>query len=191
MIGRYFLHEAYEAWRQQEDFTAFELQDIDTAFNAITNINYSQVVDLPGVGISVTAHSAGHMIGGTIWRITKDGENVVYAVDYNHRREWHLNSSALDTLTWPSVLITDTLNAAYTAPKRRDVLGRLLAAVRESVEARGNVLVCSDTGGRYVCVCACACVCACVCMCVCVCVCVCRCVPSPPPSLHAALSRFV
>lgn len=28
------------------------------------------------------------MIGGTIWKIVKDGEEeVVYAVDFNHKRE--------------------------------------------------------------------------------------------------------
>ena len=28
------------------------------------------------------------MIGGTIWKIVKDGEEeIVYAVDYNHKKE--------------------------------------------------------------------------------------------------------
>lgn len=30
---------------------------------------------------------AGHLLGGTVWKITKDGEDVVYAVDFNHRKE--------------------------------------------------------------------------------------------------------
>jgi cleavage and polyadenylation specificity factor subunit 2 len=28
---------------------------------------------------------AGHLLGGAVWRISRDGEDVVYAVDYNHR----------------------------------------------------------------------------------------------------------
>lgn len=41
-----------------------------------------------GHGLSITPLPAGHMIGGTIWKIVKDGEEeVVYAVDFNHKRE--------------------------------------------------------------------------------------------------------
>jgi cleavage and polyadenylation specificity factor subunit 2 len=27
------------------------------------------------------------MIGGTVWKITKETEEIVYAVDYNHKKE--------------------------------------------------------------------------------------------------------
>ena len=30
---------------------------------------------------------SGHLLGGTVWKITKDGEDVIYAVDFNHRKE--------------------------------------------------------------------------------------------------------
>ncbi|XP_019247454.1 PREDICTED: cleavage and polyadenylation specificity factor subunit 2-like isoform X2 [Nicotiana attenuata] len=30
---------------------------------------------------------AGHLLGSTTWKITKDGEDVIYAVDFNHRKE--------------------------------------------------------------------------------------------------------
>jgi Cft2 family RNA processing exonuclease len=40
-----------------------------------------------GEGIVIAPHVAGHLLGGTIWKITKDGEDVVYAVDFNHRKE--------------------------------------------------------------------------------------------------------
>ena len=40
-----------------------------------------------GEGIVIAPHIAGHLLGGTIWKITKDGEDVVYAVDFNHRKE--------------------------------------------------------------------------------------------------------
>lgn len=49
------------------------------------------------------------MIGGSIWRIsTAVGEDVVYAVDYNHRKELHLNSTALAGLfSRPALMIAD------------------------------------------------------------------------------------
>lgn len=38
--------------------------------------------------MQITPLPAGHMIGGTIWKIVKDGEEeIVYALDYNHKKE--------------------------------------------------------------------------------------------------------
>lgn len=38
----------------------------------------------------VAPHVAGHLLGGTVWKITKDGEDVIYAVDYNRRKEKYM-----------------------------------------------------------------------------------------------------
>jgi len=60
------------------------------------------------------------MVGGTIWRISKVGEeDIVYAVDFNHKKEIHLNGSDLEKLGRPSLLILDCFNGAYTQPRRR------------------------------------------------------------------------
>lgn len=60
------------------------------------------------------------MIGGTIWRIVKDGEeDIIYAVDFNHKKERHLNGCILENMTRPSLLITDSYNATYVQPRRR------------------------------------------------------------------------
>jgi cleavage and polyadenylation specificity factor subunit 2 len=41
-----------------------------------------------GHGLQITPLPAGHMIGGTMWKIVKDGEEeLVYAVDFNHKKE--------------------------------------------------------------------------------------------------------
>lgn len=73
-----------------------------------------------GQGLSITPLAAGHMIGGTIWRIVKDGEeDIVYAVDFNHKKERHLNGCVMETLTRPSLLITDAYNANYVQARRR------------------------------------------------------------------------
>ena len=60
------------------------------------------------------------MIGGTIWKIVKDDEeDIIYAVDYNHKKERHLNGCDIDKLPRPSLLITDAYNANYVQPRRR------------------------------------------------------------------------
>jgi Cft2 family RNA processing exonuclease len=40
-----------------------------------------------GEGMTITPYAAGHLLGGTIWKITKDTEEIIYAVDFNHRKE--------------------------------------------------------------------------------------------------------
>ena len=62
-----------------------------------------------GAGLTITPFAAGHMIGGSIWRIsTAVGEDIVYAVDYNHRKELHLNGTTLSNLfSRPALMIAD------------------------------------------------------------------------------------
>lgn len=60
------------------------------------------------------------MIGGAIWRIIKDGEgDIVYAVDFNHKKERHLGGCELDKISRPSLLITDAFNSSYRQERRR------------------------------------------------------------------------
>ena len=71
-----------------EEFDLFTLDEVDASFEKITQLKYNQSVQLKGKGqgLVITPLPAGHMLGGTIWRIVKDGEeDIVYAVDYNHK----------------------------------------------------------------------------------------------------------
>ena len=120
---------------------------MDASFDRITQLKYSQTVELKGKGqgLAITPLPAGHMIGGTIWRIVKDGEeDIVYAVDYNHKKERHLNGCdvTMEKLSRPSLLITDAFNATYSQARRRlrdeQLMTNILATLRNS----GNVLVC-------------------------------------------------
>ena len=72
--------------------------------NFYFQLKYNQSVSLrgKGEGIVITPLPAGHMIGGTIWKIVKDGEeDIIYAVDYNHKKERHLNGCELDRVLRP------------------------------------------------------------------------------------------
>ena len=48
----------------------------DAAFDKIQQLKYSQTISLKGKGqgLQITALPGGHMIGGTIWKILKEGE---------------------------------------------------------------------------------------------------------------------
>ena len=162
-MGQMFLYDLYQARHNIEEFTLFTLDEVDACFEKMTQLKYSQTVQLKGKGqgLTITPLAAGHMLGGTIWKIVKDGEeSIVYAVDYNHKKEIHLNgcdierysnnypifivykSSMFSRLSRPSLLITDCYNATYKQPKRklRDqlLMNNILATLRNN----GNVLVC-------------------------------------------------
>ncbi|PRQ60253.1 putative KH-domain/beta-lactamase-domain protein, archaea [Rosa chinensis] len=71
------------------------------------------------LGIVISPHVAGHLFGGTVWKITKDGEDVIYAVDFNRRKEKHLNGINQSSFVRPAVLITEAYNALNNQPYRR------------------------------------------------------------------------
>jgi cleavage and polyadenylation specificity factor subunit 2 len=61
-----------------------------------------------------------------------------YAVDYNHKKERHLNGSVLETLNRPTLLITDAYNALVSQANRgardRELLDDIFAVVVQSLD---------------------------------------------------------
>lgn len=150
-MGQMFMYDLYQSRNNSEDFTLFTLDDVDSAFDKIQQLKYSQIVNLKGKGhgLSIMPLPAGHMIGGTIWKIVKDGEEeIVYAVDFNHKREIHLNGCTVESISRPSLLITDSFNASYVQPRRKQRDEQLLTNVMETLRGDGNVLLAVDTAGR-------------------------------------------
>lgn len=96
---------------------------MDSAFDKFKTVTYAQECHLTGRGdgIVVTPFQAGHSLGGAIWRIVKDTEQIVYAVDLNHSRE---RCPLGCDLWWQSYLpspagILTALSWKYRAPDRR------------------------------------------------------------------------
>ncbi|XP_050206694.1 cleavage and polyadenylation specificity factor subunit 2 [Mercurialis annua] len=150
-LGLLTMYDQYLSRKAVSEFDLFSLDDIDSAFGNITRLTYSQNHHLSGKGegIVISPHVAGHLLGGTIWRITKDGEDVVYAVDFNHRKERHLNGTVLESFVRPAVLITDAYTALSNQPPRqqrdREILEK---TILKTLESGGNVLLPVDTAGR-------------------------------------------
>ncbi|CAN6461692.1 unnamed protein product [Victoria cruziana] len=149
-LGLLTMYDHYLSRKQVSDFELFTLDDIDVAFQNMTRLTYSQNYHLPGKGegIVIAPHVGGHLLGGTVWKITKDGEDVIYAVDYNHRKERHLNATVLGSFVRPAVLVTDAYNALNNQPYRRQRDQELLDAILKALRAGGNVLLPIDTAGR-------------------------------------------
>ena len=121
-MGQMFMYDMYLSRVKCEDFELFNLDDIDAAFESIIQVKYSQTISLKGKGqgLQITALPGGHMIGGTIWKILKEGEEeIIYAVDYNHHKERHLNGCILESINKPTLLITDSYNFLNNQVKRK------------------------------------------------------------------------
>ncbi|XP_049348722.1 cleavage and polyadenylation specificity factor subunit 2 isoform X2 [Solanum verrucosum] len=149
-LGLLTMYDQYLSRKQVSEFDLFTLDDIDSAFQNVTRLTYSQnhYMSGKGEGIVIAPLVAGHLLGGTTWRITKDGEDVIYAVDFNHRKERHLNGTVLESFVRPAVLITDAFNALNNQPPRRQRDQEFLDAIERTVNAGGNVLLPVDTAGR-------------------------------------------
>ncbi|KAF2661678.1 cleavage and polyadenylation specificity factor subunit 2 [Lophiostoma macrostomum CBS 122681] len=143
--------------------------EIANYFGLINSLKYSQPhqplpspFSPPLNGLTITAYSAGHTLGGTIWHIQHGMESVVYAVDWNQAREHVLSGAAwlggpgiggaevLEQLRRPTALICSTKGSGQVtiAGQRNKRDDALLDLIRETVQNGGSVLVPSDSSAR-------------------------------------------
>lgn len=150
-MGTMFLYDAYQnISSRNSEFKHFTIDDVDATFKLFVNLKYSQDIKLldRGDGITVTPLAAGNVIGATVWKISKETEDIFYAVDYNHKRDRHLNGTVLESFSRPAVLITDSLNIGVTHSlrKKRDL--KLINCIMGCLRNNGNILMPTDTAGR-------------------------------------------
>lgn len=165
-MGQMVAYDAYlNAHSSNAEPTPFDLDDIDEAFKDMIQMRYRQeatVFDTDKINIRVTPYPSGRVVGGAIWKIHIGGpfacHDVVYAVDYNHKREMHLMGGALmdygSMLTVssirPALIITDAHsldavpNPIHYARNEKILIDVCLSCLR----AEGNVLIPVDAAGR-------------------------------------------
>lgn len=150
-MGQMFMYDLYQAHRNVSDFDLFSLDDVDAAFDRIVQLKYNQSVDMKGkgLGVRITPLPAGHTLGGTVWRIAAPGEeDIVYAPDFNHKKERHLNGCEIERLMRPSLMLIGAMNADYVQQRRRLRDEKLMTTILTTLRGGGCVLVCTDTAGR-------------------------------------------
>ncbi|TVU10576.1 hypothetical protein EJB05_44117 [Eragrostis curvula] len=149
-LGLLTMYDHFLSRWQVSDFDLFTLDDVDSAFQNVVRLKYSQnhLLRDKGEGIVIAPHVAGHLLGGTVWKITKDGEDVIYAVDFNHRKETHLNGTVLTSFVRPAVLITDAYNALNNQGYKRKQDQNFVDALLKVLASGGSVLLPVDTAGR-------------------------------------------
>ncbi|KAI9205526.1 beta-lactamase-like protein [Polychytrium aggregatum] len=150
-MGQICLYDAFQSRSEVEEFKVFSLDEVDAAFENILPLRYSQPFALLGKcqGITITAYPAGRTIGGALWKIKKDTDEIVYAVDYNHIKERHLNPTVLhkntEALSRPSVLITDAFNSLNILSSRKHRETALVDSLAHYTKLGANVLLPVDS----------------------------------------------
>jgi cleavage and polyadenylation specificity factor subunit 2 len=156
-MGRMLTIDAYRSCGLLGPFTEVQLTiaDVDAAFDRIQSLKYSQPLSLSGKlqGMTIAAYNAGHTLGGTIWRIQKDQEDIVYAVDWNHSRDSLLNGALLqqngqiiESLNRPSVMICGSkISESLSLKKRKELL---FGQVIQTLDRGGTVLIPTSSGAR-------------------------------------------
>lgn len=139
-------------------------EEIASYFNLIHPLKYSQPHQpipsswSPSLGnLSITAYSAGHTPGGTIWHIQHSMESIVYATDWNLSRENLLSGAAwlgsgseiIEPLRRPTALVCSSRGIEKTdilPRKKRD--DALISLIRETIVQGGKVLIPTDSSAR-------------------------------------------
>lgn len=113
-FGQLLMYDCYlSIAAENPEFNAFTLEDVKHAFDLTSfggpsvQLRYLEEAGVKGGQVTVSASNSGHMLGGSVWRITKATETVVYAPVFNHKNEKHLAKAAISTLfKMPSAVIT-------------------------------------------------------------------------------------
>lgn len=154
LMGQMFMTDIVLSKLNNQEFDLFSVEDVEKAFvnDKVKHLDFNSTFQLEkGSGLAITPLAAGHMIGGTIWKIVKDDEEeIIYAVDYNHKKERHLNGceQILKMINKPSLLITDAFNAMNQQGKKKDRDQKFCTTILETLRSGGNVLIPCDTAGR-------------------------------------------
>ncbi|KIO32800.1 hypothetical protein M407DRAFT_211516 [Tulasnella calospora MUT 4182] len=131
------------------------------AFEAVSTLRYSEPIHLGGKcqGITITPYSAGHTLGGTIWKIRSPSSGtIVYAVDMNHTKERHLDGTVIlrastgggvfEGLARPDLLITDADRALTVSARRKDRDTAFLDLITTTIRTSHSVLIPCDPSTR-------------------------------------------
>ena len=150
LMGKITLLDLYKQNSLKYKFNEFSIQDIENVYSLMKQVKYGQDIQLTGKGngISIMPCQAGHLLGSAFWKISKLNEDIIYAVDFHHSRERHLDATVLIDYPRPTVLITDANNIHIVSDKRKTRDNLLISQIENILRASGTVLLPTDSSGR-------------------------------------------
>jgi cleavage and polyadenylation specificity factor subunit 2 len=140
--------------------------EITGYFNLIHPLKYSQPhepesspASPPLNGLTITAYSAGHSLGGTIWHIQHGLESIVYAVDWNQAKDSALQAAAwlgagggdvIESLRRPTALICSSRcsQRLVMSGGRETRDEEMIRHIKQTIARGGSVLIPSDSCAR-------------------------------------------
>ena len=150
--------------------TAFTLENVKETFETalyggyVHTLRYLEEISFSTENIILSPSNSGYMLGGSVWRISRGTETILYAPVFNHKNEKHLAKASLQTLfRSPSALITSSYSGIELLDKQqapqpplpppipgeKDPLGKeLVDTCLRSLRVGGHVLIPCDTVGR-------------------------------------------
>ena len=146
-----------------------DAEEIASYFSQITPLKYCQPhqpipspFSPPLTGLTITAYSAGHTLGGTIWHIQHGLESIVYATDWHFTREKFLPGAAwmssgsggeiIEPLLRPTALVCSSRGVGSIPDEHKPATdvrnSTLISLIRETIAQGGKVLIPTDTSAR-------------------------------------------
>ncbi|ELA48180.1 hypothetical protein VCUG_00418 [Vavraia culicis subsp. floridensis] len=146
-LGRLMVSEVN---RNMEVFGAkrYEEDDIEEWFARISVVKYSQPIELGA--LRLTAHNSGHSLGGCLWQISKDNENVVVAFDINHRKENHVDGLEINNLRKNFIFLMNCEFVGEVPVQRKSRDSEFMSFLAQN---HGNKIVILCTFSRYLEIC--------------------------------------
>lgn len=140
------------------DTNIMELDDIEQAFDHLTTLKHSQMVDLKSKfdGLSFIAYNSGYAPGGSVWCISTYSEKLIYAPRWNHTKDTILNGSAIldstgkpmSSLMRPSAVITSTAYVGSSLSYKKRV-SRFKSTLNQALANNGIALIPTSIGGKF------------------------------------------
>lgn len=137
-------------------------QQVDDTFDHMTSLRYLQPHRFSSgalAGTTLTAYNAGHSLGGALWKLrSPDQGTILFALDWNHNRERHLDGAALmphagdaskgAELRRADVLVTSIGRGRVTNLKRKERDSALTGWIGDAVNRGGSVILPVDPTAR-------------------------------------------
>ena len=157
-MGQMVLYDLYQSYSKYDNFDTqyFSLDDVDDCFELFKSINtFGKNIILENIHaitndvVTITPLNAGHSLGGTIWQIQNGDDILIYAVNYNHKTDLHLNGANFDLIQRPTLLISDSFNY-LTRHKNRNIREKKLYNLIDQtcLNNNGNILLPVNTTDR-------------------------------------------
>lgn len=138
-LGKVVLMEHYKNLKFFKEKEIFA-EEVERYFDEIHAIKYLQTVELANE-VTITAYNCGYAIGGTVWKITKGAENILFGINIDHRKVNHLNGIDLPSLPKDSTCIFDVNYAAQKKITRKERNSSLKSMIDAYLKQGKKILV--------------------------------------------------